>query len=120
MSEAQLKVIDNFEVCRRGLGSIKWPGITDVRGLDLDQIISIDEGTVTVYPDSSPQPPIGTGLNKAAVISLKVKREARSPEEATKLQERIQYLTKMAGHSFISYDLDKWIFSVPDFARRSD
>lgn len=118
MSEAKLKMIDNFEVCRHGYGSIKWPGITDVRGLDLDRIVSIDRGTVTLHADDS-QAPVGMVLNKAAVISLKVKRAARTPEEAGKLQERIKHLTERAGHIFISYDLDTWIFSVPDFDGQS-
>lgn len=114
MPEAELKQIDNFEVGRHGFGSVKWPGITDVRGLDLDKIISIGEGTVTMYPDDS-QPAVGTALNKEAVISLQVRRTARSPEHSFKLQERIQHLTEKAGHKFISYDLETWIFAVKDF-----
>jgi len=114
MSEAQLEHIDNFEICRHGFGSIVWPGVTDVRGVDLDQVISIGEGAITAFPND-PLPRVGTGLNKSAVISLRVKRVARSQREATMLQERIQLLTEKAGHKFISYDLDTWIFSVPDF-----
>jgi hypothetical protein len=114
MSEAQLKQIDNFEICRQGFGSIMWPGVTDVRGVDLDQLVSIGEGTITVFPHDS-MPPVGTGLNKSAVISLRVQRVARSQRETTMLQERIQLLTEKAGHKFISYDLHTWIFSVPDF-----
>lgn len=114
MSEEELKQIDNFEIGRHGFGSVKWPGLSDVRGLDLDQIINIGDGTVSLYPNES-KPAAGTALNKMAVISLKVKRDARSPEHAAKLKERIQQLTEKAGHKFISYDLDTWTFSVPSF-----
>lgn len=119
MSETELKMIDNFEVCRKGLGSIKWPGITDVRGLQLDNIIHIGQGTVMVYPDEDSKPLRGLALNKAAVVSLKVKRHTHSPAEVRKLQERIQHLTEQAGHAFMSYDLSTWIFSVPNFDVKS-
>merc|ERR1711998_769369 len=102
MSEAELKAIDNFEVCQEGLGSIKWPGVTDVRGLDLDQLISINNGTVTLSHGDLESADLR--LNKDAVISLKVKRSVHTPEESEKLQERIQYLTERAGHTFLSYD----------------
>lgn len=114
MSETELMQIDNFEVCREGFGSIKWLGVTDVRGLDLDELVDIGKGAVTVCPDGN-RAPVGTQLNKSAVICLKVQRTASSQDEAARLKKRIQQLTEKAGHKFISYDLDTWIFSVTDF-----
>lgn len=119
MCDAELKMIDNFEVCREGFGSIKWPGITDVRGLHLDKIIHIGQGTVMVCPEEDSQPLRGLALNKEAVVSLKVKRNTHSPAEVRMLQERIQQLTEQAGHTFMSYDLSTWIFSVPNFDVKS-
>jgi nuclear pore complex protein Nup98-Nup96 len=113
MSENELMSIEDFEVCHEDFGSIKWPGCTDVRGMDLDKIVTIVDGRVSVYADSSP--PVDTGLNKKAVVSLRVKRHAVCDVQATRLTERIQHLTVKAGHTFISYDLDTWIFSVPNF-----
>merc|ERR1712048_217714 len=41
MSKKQLMQVDNFVIGRHGFGSIMWPGLTDVRNLDLDQIVEI-------------------------------------------------------------------------------
>jgi hypothetical protein len=113
MTVEQLLRIDNFQIERQDVGSIQWPGITDVRGLNLDELVSIDHGAVEVYQDD--RPPVGNALNKGAVISLRVNRQAASDEEANMLQKRIRHLTEKSGHTFISYDLNTWIFSVRSF-----
>jgi nuclear pore complex protein Nup98-Nup96 len=113
MSEKQLMKIRDFEICHESFGSIKWPGFIDVRGLDLDKLVTIKQGKVHVYADA--QAPLDTALNKNAVISLNVKREAASEEEAARLRERLHQLTEKAGNTFISYDLETWVFAVPNF-----
>jgi nuclear pore complex protein Nup98-Nup96 len=113
MSERELMKIRDFEICHERFGSIKWPGFTDVRSLDLDKVVTIKQGKVHVYADSPP--PLDTELNKNAVISLNVKRAAASEEEATRLCEKLQAITERAGHTFISYDLETWVFKVPNF-----
>merc|ERR1719181_652243 len=118
MTEAKLSQIDNFEIGRYGFGSIKWPGLTDVRRLDFDNIIEIERGRLTVYPEHD-KPKIGTELNKEAVISLNVKTRA-APSKAADVKDRLISITEKLGGKFISYDLDMWIFRVPHFSMLDD
>jgi len=116
MSEVRLSRIDNLEIGRYGVGSVKWPGLTDVRGLDFDAIVLIEQGSLTLYPDSE-KPKIGEGLNKEAVISLNVKpsRADPSPKGVALLTARLTQISETFGGKFISYDLEKWIFRMPHF-----
>lgn len=113
MSEARLSQIDNLEIGRYGYGSIKWPGLTDVRRLDFDKIIEIERGRLTVYPEQE-KPPVGSEVNKEAVISLNVKTRAAA-SKAAEVKERLAGITEKLGGSFISYDMDMWIFRIPHF-----
>jgi len=113
MSEVKLSQIDNLEIGRYGYGSIKWPGLTDVRRLDLDKIIDIERGRLTVYPEQD-KPKIGTEVNKEAVISLNVKTRA-APSKAAEVKDRLAAITEQLGGKFISYDMDMWIFRLPHF-----
>ncbi|KAE8795609.1 Nuclear pore complex protein Nup98 [Hordeum vulgare] len=63
------QVVD-FIVGREGYGSIKFLGETDVRGLDLESIVEFNNREVIVYKDDSKKPPVGEGLNKAALVTL--------------------------------------------------
>jgi len=113
MSEARLSQIDNLEIGRYGFGSIKWPGLTDVRRLDFDKIVEIERGRLTVYPDHD-KPKVGTELNKKAVVSLNVRTRA-APSKVAEVKERLTTITEKLGGEFISYDMDMWIFRVPHF-----
>ena len=62
--------VRDFVVGRQGYGSIKFLGETDVRGLDLESIVEFNNREVIVYKDDSEKPPVGEGLNKAAVVTL--------------------------------------------------
>ena len=60
----------DFTIGRRGYGKIQWLGETDIRGLDLDSIVTIDQKEVNVYDTgilypllSSPLPITLTCLN---------------------------------------------------------
>lgn len=117
MSEVKLSQIDNFEIGRYGFGSIKWPGLTDVRKLDFDKIIDIERARLTVYPEQD-KPRIGTELNKEAVISLNVK--TRASNNVAEVKERLTEITEKLGGKFISYDLDMWILRVPHFNMLDD
>lgn len=49
---------------------MRWLRPVDVAGLELDRIITIDEGEVFCYADAADKPPIGSGLNTDAEITL--------------------------------------------------
>lgn len=113
MTELKLSQVDNLEIGRYGYGSIKWPGLTDVRRLDFDKLVNIERGRVTVYPEHE-KPKVGEELNKEAVISLNVKARA-SASKIGEMKERLAAIAEKLGGTFISYDLETWIFRVPHF-----
>jgi len=117
MTEEQLSQIDELEVGRYGVGSITWPGSTDVRCIDFDTAVCIERGSVAIYPDGE-RPTLGSGLNKEAVIRLHVKpsrTDSDAPQDPSRWQQRMKELTEADGNTFISYDLKVWTFRVPHF-----
>jgi nuclear pore complex protein Nup98-Nup96 len=50
-SEADLAALAGFSISREGYGSVAWEGTVDVRGINLDSIISIEHNGVAVYDD---------------------------------------------------------------------
>jgi len=116
MSEAALARIDNLEIGRYGFGSVRWPGLTDVRRLDFDAIVIIERGSLTLYHEQD-MPSVGEELNKEAVITLNV-RPSRTDGRLKSVEVLKARLTKISedyGGKFISYDMDKWIFRLPNF-----
>jgi hypothetical protein len=61
MNNKELSKVKNFTIIRPGYGKIEWIGETDVRSLNLDEIVKIEKKEVFVYEDC---PPVehGTGL----------------------------------------------------------
>jgi len=116
MSEAKLSRLDNLEIGRFGYGSVRWPGLTDVRGADFDAAVSIDRGSLTLYPDRE-KPKVGEGLNKEAVVTLHVRpsRTDAKIKSADMLRARLTKISEDFGGMFLSYDMEKWIFRVPHF-----
>jgi len=116
MSEAKLSRIDNLEIGRYGFGSVRWPGLTDVRCLDFDQSITIDRGSLILYPESD-RPKVGEGLNKEAVVTLHVRpsRGDAKLKSVDVLRARLTKISEEFGGRFISYDMEKWIFLMPHF-----
>ncbi|KAH9611613.1 hypothetical protein KSS87_009977 [Heliosperma pusillum] len=61
--------VKDFVVGRRGYGSIKFLGESDVQGLDLESVIQINEWDVIVYLDDSGRTPFGQVRNKPVVVT---------------------------------------------------
>lgn len=116
MSEAKLCYIDNLEIGRYGYGSVKFPGLTDVRRLDLDEIVAFERDCLTLYPDQE-KPRVGEGLNKEAVVTLNVKPSRGNAElkSTDVIRARLAKIAEGFGGKFISYDMEKWIFRIPHF-----
>lgn len=71
MSSEDLAHVDGFAIRSAEFGEIEWPGVTDVRHLNLDEILLFSESEVVVYPDEYPnKPEVGQGLNKRAILRL--------------------------------------------------
>lgn len=70
MSNDQLASVEDFTVGSVGIGEVRWMGKTDVRSLDLDSIVQLEQSQVIVYADEAVKPPEGKELNKPAEVRL--------------------------------------------------
>ncbi len=122
-------LVENFTVGREGYGNIFFPGVTNVSGLNLDEIVFIRHKEVIVYPDDSKKPPLGEGLNKKAQVTLdKVwpvdktnKATIQSPTKLAQLgfEERLQNACIKLGARFVEYrcETGSWVFKVDHFSK---
>ena len=126
MTEDELRKVTQFRVYRPGIGEICWPGLTDVRGLDLDKIVRIELKEVFVYDDMEEEekPPQGTELNKYAIITLwnifpKSSKSQFSVEKMNAFEDKLHRACESAGAKFQEYSpqTGEWIFTVDHFSR---
>ncbi|KAL3511954.1 hypothetical protein ACH5RR_024671 [Cinchona calisaya] len=115
------RVLD-FTVGRYGYGCLKFSGETDVRWLDLDQIIKFRRHEVVVYEDESAKPAVGQGLNKAAEVTLVVQTRTSkdfSENQSSRIAEKLKLSTERQGADFLSYNPSngEWKFLVQHFSR---
>ncbi|OII76586.1 nucleoporin autopeptidase family protein [Cryptosporidium andersoni] len=124
-TEDRLATVEDFRVIREGVGEIMWPGLTDLRGLNLDHIISIEPLCVSVYGEDDSTIPVGEGLNKKAIILLKnckpknISTSGNIEEFNAKRISQIKTYTEQMGATFISLDTVTWDwrFEVAHFSR---
>jgi Nuclear protein 96./Nucleoporin autopeptidase. len=126
MSEADLAAVPNFVVERIGFGSVAWEGAVDVRGIDLDSVVSIESKAVEVYhkeEEKGAKPPVGTKLNRPAILTLHnvypKSGAGASDAEKEQFERKIAKKTKEMGASLILYDPDigVWKLHVEHFSR---
>ncbi|KAI3935028.1 hypothetical protein MKW98_009947 [Papaver atlanticum] len=104
--------VKDFIVGRNGFGSIKFAGETDVRNLDLESLVQFNNREVIVYLDDSKKPPVGQGLNKAAVVTLlnikcfdkKTGQQCIEGVRVSKYKEMLMKKTVDQGAEFVSYE----------------
>ncbi|GAA0164130.1 transporter [Lithospermum erythrorhizon] len=118
--------VKDFVVGRKGYGSIKFIGETDVRRLDLENIVQFNNREVVVYPDESKKPPVGQGLNKPAEVTLlnikffnkKTGEQFTEGASAQKCKDSLIKKSAEQGAEFLSYDPVKgeWKFRVNHFS----
>ncbi|KAG6576207.1 putative nuclear pore complex protein [Phytophthora cinnamomi] len=119
MTDRELSQVEKFTVGCRGLGAVEWIGKTDVRDLDLDELVFFEKKEVIVYKDDEKKHELGKGLNKPAIVELLgifPPRKSSSPE---KYKERVKQRTQDIGATFLDYSTDKgiWRFRVEHFSR---
>lgn len=113
--------VQDFTVGRLGYGSVKFIGKTDVRWLNLEQIVKFRRHEIVVYEDESIKPPVGEGLNKPAEVTLILQLTSADFLDK-KINNVVDYLRSSAdrqGAQFISYDPlnGLWKFMVHHFSR---
>ena len=117
--------VKDFVIGRRGYGSIKFLGETDVRKIHLETYVQFNDREVVVYKDESKKPPVGKGLNKPAVITLLNikcfdKTSGRHYMDGPKIHKFVNVLKKKAvaqGAEFVLYEPvgGEWKFRVQHF-----
>jgi nuclear pore complex protein Nup98-Nup96 len=125
MTDDELSRVSGFAVYRPDFGKIVWSGETDVRGLDLDKIVSIEASAVCVYDEESDpsieKPDQGYGLNKPAIIYLEnvFPKKIQTEADLKKFEEKLVKTCEKGGSKFIDYDSStgRWTFEVEHFSK---
>ncbi|CAL4920998.1 unnamed protein product [Urochloa decumbens] len=109
--------VPNFIIGRAGYGQVRFLGNTDVRRIDLNDIVRFDKHSVVVYEDETGKPPVGHGLNKAAEVSLLL--NLKDLPEPSILVEMLRCRARKQGAKFLSFNPvnGKWKFEVDHFSR---
>jgi nuclear pore complex protein Nup98-Nup96 len=121
--------VENFTIGRTGYGNIFFPGVTNIRNMNFDEIVFFRRKEVIVYPDDDKKPQLGDGLNRRAQVTLdkvwpvdKTKQEAiKSPEKLAQLnyEDKLQKACIKLGARFIEYraETGSWVFRVDHFSK---
>ncbi|KAJ0075769.1 hypothetical protein Patl1_34709 [Pistacia atlantica] len=113
--------VPDFTVGRYGYGYVKFLGNTDVRRLDLEQIVKFHRHELVVYEDENSKPAVGQGLNKAAEVTLmlQVRNLSSKDRHLNDVVKKLKESTERQGAQFISFDPmnGEWTFLVNHFSR---
>ncbi|KAL3633091.1 hypothetical protein CASFOL_026075 [Castilleja foliolosa] len=112
--------VQDLIVGRVGYGCVKFIGETDVRSLDLDNIVKFNRCEVVVYEEESSKPLVGQGLNKLAEVTLLLQAKDNMTEDRLKaIVDKLKCKTESQGAKFISFDpiTGEWKFLVQHFSR---
>ncbi|GAB5357673.1 hypothetical protein AAMO2058_000394500 [Amorphochlora amoebiformis] len=103
-----LATVTNFTIGHRDFGKVQFHGKTDIRGLDVVDVVQFHRGTLEVYGKSTSAPPIGKGLNKPATVMLYGVHPPESAEDKYEkeggYEEYLKGLTEEQGAHFLGYD----------------
>jgi hypothetical protein len=119
----ELQCVENFSISRKDVGIITFDGVTDCRDLDFESIVRLEIGEVLVYPDGASKPPVGTGLNKPATVTMyqcwppNGSKLLADPKSQERYKKKIKQMTEEKHARFIDYDCTTgvWTFSVDHF-----
>ncbi|OWZ12711.1 hypothetical protein PHMEG_00014086 [Phytophthora megakarya] len=119
MTDDELSRVEKFTVGCRGLGAVEWIGKTDVRELDLDELVYFEKKEVIVYRDDEKKHELGKGLNKPAIVELLGIFPPHKSTFPEKYKDRVRQRTQDIGAIFLDYSIEKgiWRFRVEHFSR---
>ena len=60
-TKEQLSAVTDFTIGHDKFEMVVWDGTVDVRGLDIDKIVSISKHNITVYPNKREKHELGQG-----------------------------------------------------------
>ncbi|EGG25304.1 putative nucleoporin 98 [Cavenderia fasciculata] len=128
MTESELASVREFTIERKGYGSVMFLGSTDVRDLNIDEIVTIDVREVSIYPDEETKPPVGQGLNKRSMVTLQQcwpkasdGSYRKSENYLARYKNALQRKAAEEQFTFIEYDgvSGEWRFKVEHFSKYS-
>ncbi|TYZ59325.1 hypothetical protein PybrP1_004970, partial [[Pythium] brassicae (nom. inval.)] len=119
MTDSELSEVDGFTVGCKGLGSVEWIGKTDVRHLNLDELVFFEKKEVIVYKDDDQKHELGSGLNRPAIVELLGIFPPRKSSSAEAYREKVKERTSDIGATFLDYSAATgvWRFRVEHFSR---
>lgn len=122
-------MVEGFTVGRVGYGNVYFPEKFDVSNLNLDEILHFRHKELTIYPDETIKPPVGTGLNRPAQVTLdriwpRNKEDGKlitKPDEimAVNFSENLRKVCDRMSSKFVEYrpDSGSWVFMVDHFSK---
>ena len=118
LTPEDLQRIHNFTIINKRVGQIRFFGYSDLTGIDLDSAVLIDAGEVTVYPPTMDLPPLGSGLNKPALVTFyNIHPRKPTPEGYERMERRLKKNCEEKGLAFVAYDQASgdFVFKVAGF-----
>lgn len=128
MEPSSLEEVHNFIIGRVGYGQIAYDYPVDLTSVVsrteengtliaeelFDNIVILKQSAVLVYKDVQEKPPLGSGLNVPATITL----EGIKPKPSLSMEEHINFLKRQIGMEFVTYDpiTHIWVFKVKHFS----
>ncbi|XP_038055472.1 nuclear pore complex protein Nup98-Nup96-like isoform X2 [Patiria miniata] len=121
--------VEDLTIGRAGYGSVFFPGVTDLAGINLDEIVHFRRKEITVYPDDTHKPSVGEGLNKKAEVTLDrtwpTDKTSRKPITdvdrliALNYEEKLERATIKLGAKYVEYrpETGSWVFQVQHFSK---
>lgn len=123
MSDEELRNVPKFTVYRPSVGQIQWEGLTDVRDVNLDDVVVIENNYIAVYEgwNDDVKPPVGTSLNKPARVILFniLPKFGSSVEKIKAFPAKLRKVNEDNGSEFQYYDEEtgEWCFRTLHFSR---
>ena len=122
-------IVENFVIGRAGYGNIFFPGMTNIAGMNFDELVIFRHKEVFVYPDDNLKPILGEGLNKKAQVTLDkvwpidktLQNPIKSPEKLGDMnyEEKLRKACIKMGAQFVEYrpETGSWVFKVDHFSK---
>uniref|UniRef100_A0A182MCY3 Nuclear pore complex protein Nup98-Nup96 n=1 Tax=Anopheles culicifacies TaxID=139723 RepID=A0A182MCY3_9DIPT len=129
MDEEGRCIVPNFTIGRKGYGNVYFNEPMDVAGQNLDEIVHFRHKEVIIYPDDENKPPVGSGLNRKAQITLdqvwphdKTLHEPIKDPQRLALMDyegKLRRVCDMHDTRFLEYrpDTGSWVFKVDHFSK---
>jgi acyl carrier protein/aryl carrier-like protein len=120
MSEEELKQVSRFVIGRQGYGEIAFLYPVDLRNANLDEIVQIGKGSITLYGGNKTKTPLpGEGLNQPALLTFKriFPRTKSSKGSIMAFKGVLLQACSRMGATFVHWDPDEgvWIAKTDQF-----